>query len=180
MLNDLEVLRVISYTILTYASDERRQFGVFSTWLQFSIQMLRAEPGSTTAREAAEKAAGVEIVQVLRYIQGPLLKSHLNFFLERKPEEVVEQQRRPQQQLRRQLLLQILDRHKRLALQPQGEIVEPVNLLLQALFLRDSVAEVAAVPARGFERSVKRSEEIALENERVTDVHDLRMVVEVG
>ena len=174
ILHDLDIIRVITHRIVTYASEESKSFAVFSTWLSYQIAMLRAEPGSAACQEAADKSANIDHAKLLSYIQGPMLRSRLNFFLYRDSKDIVAKPRPVQQQLSQALLHKILERHRVLALQPQGSIVEQVNLMLQALFLKDSVDGVAEIPAKGLVENVRRSECLEL-GDREHSFYDTKM-----
>lgn len=174
ILHDLDVIRVISHRIVVYASEESRSFTFFSTWLSHQIAMLRAEPGSAACHEAAEKSANIDHGKLLSYIRGPMLRSRLNFFLHRDSKDIVAKPRPAQQQLSQPLLHKILERHRILALQPQGNIVEQVNLMLQALFLKDSVDGIAEIPAKGLVENMRRTEWLEL-GDREYSCHDIKM-----
>lgn len=188
--SDLDSMRLISHRVLEYANTELQSFRSFSTWLHLQITIVRAEPNSTAANDAAEKAAGLDCGAILSYIEGPLMKSQLNYVLGRPTKEVCEALRRPGDQLKRWLLLRILTKHDKDAMQPksrdEGGTVEAVNLLWQALMLRDSVAAVVPAAVMGFEHDTEVSGKILLEDHAFalqspegTRIGDMRMVTEV-
>lgn len=191
ILTDLDNLRLISHRVLEYAGEELCSFRVFSTWLQLQITITRAEPNSTAANDAAEKAAGVDCGLLLPYIEGPLRLSQLNYILGRSSEEISEALRRPGDQLKKWLLIRILEKHDKEAMQPKqrqdGGSVEAVNALWQALMLRDGIDDVVDASHEGFRKGMESTgriilggRPIALQTDQLNRIGDVRMIVEVG
>ncbi|KAI9726273.1 MAG: hypothetical protein M1828_001546 [Chrysothrix sp. TS-e1954] len=145
LLDNISLLTTITHHLQIHTSRESQQFAAFSAWLSCQLTLLSSEPYSTAADDAAEKAASLDFSLLLPYIQDTLLgRSSLNFFLGpgRSSQSIVEQPRRPGLQVKEAILGQILERHRRECVQPGGEKVELVNLLHQALFVRDAVRGV--------------------------------------
>lgn len=178
VLNDLDVLRPLAHRLLQHTRLEAAEFATFAPWLKHTIAAVAAEPGSQSAADAADKAAALDPAPLLRYLTGALTHSRLPFFLARPTQDILAAPRRPAQQTRPLLLAQVLDRHARHLLQPAGPVVEVANLLFQACFLRDSVADVIRVVPRGFARGVHLPAPIPILGARPGGPVAVRLVVE--
>ncbi|KAI9651631.1 MAG: hypothetical protein M1831_000564 [Alyxoria varia] len=194
LIENAESFRIIAHNILQHATRELQLFRTFSPWLARQIEYLKIEDpdSSPEAFEAAEKAAAVDYPALLEYISGPLLKSHLNFFLTRSTDEVVSQygqevmaqcgghsvregEKTGQQQqlpVKKALLLQILERHRRMRLQPGGSVVEIVDALKMAFMLRQGTMEICNTPEKGFTAAERYAEPVRLGDRAVTSVSE--------
>lgn len=74
-------LRFLANCILIAASDERRQFFVFSRWLRREIDIHGTGTSSSSTEEMENKDAGIDYAHLLVYIQGGLTKSSLQPYL---------------------------------------------------------------------------------------------------
>ncbi|KAE8848716.1 hypothetical protein HRS9122_02732 [Pyrenophora teres f. teres] len=81
LLQTLKKMRLLAHTAMLYASEEKRQFHSFSKWLRFTIDFEATEPESQSRTEMEQRDAGVDISQVLAYIQYGLTKSDIAPFL---------------------------------------------------------------------------------------------------
>ncbi|EDU43255.1 conserved hypothetical protein [Pyrenophora tritici-repentis Pt-1C-BFP] len=81
LLQTLKKMRLLAHTAMLYASEEKRQFHSFSKWLRFTIDFEATEPESQSRTEMEQRDAGVDISQVLAYIQYGLTKSDVTPFL---------------------------------------------------------------------------------------------------
>lgn len=81
LLQTLKKMRLLAHTAMLYASEEKRQFYSFSKWLRFTIDFEATEPDSQSRIEMEQRDAGVDISQVLAYIQYGLTKSDVAPFL---------------------------------------------------------------------------------------------------
>ncbi|RMZ73090.1 anaphase-promoting complex component cut20 apc4 [Pyrenophora seminiperda CCB06] len=82
LLQTLKKMRLVAHTAMLYASEEKRQFHSFSKWLRFTIDFEATEPDSQSRAEMEQRDAGVDISQVLAYIQFGLTKSDVAPFLQ--------------------------------------------------------------------------------------------------
>ena len=176
LIDDIDALRTIAYNVTDYAPTELTQFKVFSEWLGYQIDIASSEPSSQTAMNAAEKSSNIEYEPLLAYIQRSLLRSHLNFFLQREDEEIITQCDKSTRRVKNPLLTQILDRHYRKCLQPSGRDVEVVNVLYQGLVIRKDVDEIKETPRKCFVKHTPFSEEVTLDESADESVLDTRMV----
>lgn len=189
VMDNLDMLRLLATQVLQHAADELKMFAVFSEWLGEQLTLHKAEPDSATAKETLERVAGINYPMLLNYIEGPLLRSHLHYFLGRDSLEVSEARRRPADQLPPRVMTMILDKHNRESTQPkpktEGGTMEAANLLWQGLVLQDSVRDVREAPNSGFEREMNvvdgppLASDAALTGEQRAAA-DLRMVVEAS
>jgi hypothetical protein len=81
LLEVLKNMRLLAHTTLLYASEEKRQFHAFSKWLRFTIDFEATEPDSQSRHEMEQRDPGVDISQVLAYIEHGLTKSDITSFL---------------------------------------------------------------------------------------------------
>ena len=88
----LKNLRLLAHTIQLYASDEKRQFAVFSKWLRYEIDFEATEPGSQSREEMEGRDPGVDVGALLEYIRFSLTKSDIAPYL--KPELELEEKLR--------------------------------------------------------------------------------------
>ena len=170
VLNDLDILRLIAHHLLRYASEELRGFQIFSAWLTHNLAIASADSSEPSAIDAAEKAAALDQSTLLSYITGPLLKSHLTYFLMREAGEITGAPRTSTMQLRWDFLVRVLDGHRRKPIQPKpgkegmtGGRVEVSNLLWQGFMAADGIKEVAKVPRENVMKGLKIEQLISLE-----------------
>jgi anaphase-promoting complex subunit 4 len=84
LLEVLKNMRLLAHTALLYAGEEKKQFHAFSKWLRYVIDFEATEPESNSRMEMEARDPGVDVTQVLEYIQFGLKKSDLAPYL--KPE----------------------------------------------------------------------------------------------
>lgn len=77
MLDSTNCLQLLSYRLLKCVISELKQFGAFSTWLRHEIEKQAADPTSATAQEIAEKDLSFNHADILAYIQGAMMQSHM-------------------------------------------------------------------------------------------------------
>ncbi|EOA85310.1 hypothetical protein ACJQWK_06430 [Exserohilum turcicum] len=82
LLETLKNMRLLAHTAMLYASEEKRQFYSFSKWLRFTIDFEATEPESQSRMEMEQRDPGVDVSQVLAYIQYGLTKSDLTPYLQ--------------------------------------------------------------------------------------------------
>jgi anaphase-promoting complex subunit 4 len=81
ILNIIRCMRVLAHLVLQYASDESRQFLVFSKWLRHEIDIQASDPASASAEETSQQDMGTDYSQLLAYIQQPMEESKLESFI---------------------------------------------------------------------------------------------------
>ncbi|KAI4686783.1 hypothetical protein J4E81_008444 [Alternaria sp. BMP 2799] len=81
LLETLKNMRLLAHTAMLYASEEKRQFHSFSKWLRFTIDFEATELDSQSRAEMEQRDPGVDVSQVLAYIQYGLTKSDVTPFL---------------------------------------------------------------------------------------------------
>jgi anaphase-promoting complex subunit 4 len=81
LLETLKNMRLLAHTAMLYASEEKRQFHSFSKWLRFTIDFEATEVDSQSRAEMEQRDPGVDVSQVLAYIQYGLTKSDVTPFL---------------------------------------------------------------------------------------------------
>jgi anaphase-promoting complex subunit 4 len=81
ILNIIRCMRLLSHLILQYASEESRQFLVFSKWLRHEIDIQASDPASASAEETSQQDMGTDYSQLLAYIQRPMEESKLESFI---------------------------------------------------------------------------------------------------
>jgi anaphase-promoting complex subunit 4 len=81
ILNIIRCMRLLAHLILQYASEESRQFSVFSKWLRHEIDIQASDPASASAEETSQQDMGTDFSQLLAYIQQPLEESKLESFI---------------------------------------------------------------------------------------------------
>lgn len=123
--------------MLTYVADEAHQTHIFSDWLM-QYEAVLNDATSQTAKEAERKIAETDYPQVLDYIVNRLTKNPLNIFLGRSTDQILAAQRRPKQSPNRKFVEMTLKRHEDVHLEPSNPVVELINMLYLALFVRDT------------------------------------------
>ena len=81
LLETLKNMRLLAHTAMLYASEEKRKFHGFSKWLRFTIDFEATEPESQSRIEMEQRDPGVDVAQVLAYIQYGLTNSDLTPYL---------------------------------------------------------------------------------------------------
>lgn len=81
ILNIIRCIRLLSHLVLQYASEESRQFLVFSKWLRHEIDIQASDPTSASAEETSQQDMGTDYSQLLAYIQRPMEGSKLEPFI---------------------------------------------------------------------------------------------------
>ncbi|KAF3041164.1 hypothetical protein E8E12_009334 [Didymella heteroderae] len=81
LLDVLQNMRHLAHTVLSYVTDEKRQFHAFSRWLRFVIDFEATEPDSQSRAEMESRDSGVDIGLVLEYVRHGLQQSSLKPFL---------------------------------------------------------------------------------------------------
>ncbi|KAF1942916.1 hypothetical protein EJ02DRAFT_502472 [Clathrospora elynae] len=81
LLEVLKNMRLLAHTSLLYAGEEKKQFHAFSKWLRFTIDFEATGLESQSRGEMESRDAGVDVGQVLQYIEFGLMKSDLAPFL---------------------------------------------------------------------------------------------------
>ncbi|KAJ6192764.1 anaphase-promoting complex, cyclosome, subunit 4-domain-containing protein [Bipolaris maydis] len=81
LLETLKNMRLLAHTAMLYATEEKRQFHSFSKWLRFTIDFQATEPESQSRVEMEQRDPGVDVSQVLAYIQYGLTKSDVALYL---------------------------------------------------------------------------------------------------
>jgi len=83
----IDILRLLAYTSFNYATEERRQFAIFSKWLRHEIDVQVTDPTSASADETTEQDLGLDYSQLLAYIQGAMTESKLVPFVSKRTAE---------------------------------------------------------------------------------------------
>ncbi|TID17887.1 hypothetical protein E6O75_ATG10532 [Venturia nashicola] len=81
ILNIIRCMRLLAHLVLRYASEESRQFLVFSRWLRHEIDIQALDPSSASAEETSLQDMGTDYSQLLAYIQRPMEESKLDSFI---------------------------------------------------------------------------------------------------
>lgn len=81
ILNIIRYMRLLAHFVLQYASEESRQFSVFSKWLRHEIDIQALDPSSASAEETSQQDMGTDYSQLLAYIQRPMEESKLDPFI---------------------------------------------------------------------------------------------------
>lgn len=81
----LDCLHLLAHKILIGANEELSQFAAFSKWLHHEIEVQSAEPMSQTLEELMDKSDMIDHRRTLKYVQGPLTKSVLRYFIQQLP-----------------------------------------------------------------------------------------------
>lgn len=81
ILNIIRCMRLLAHFILQYASEESRQFSVFSKWLRHEIDIQASDPASASAEETSQQDMGTDYSQLFAYIQRPMEESKLESFI---------------------------------------------------------------------------------------------------
>ncbi|KAE9966098.1 hypothetical protein BLS_007224 [Venturia inaequalis] len=81
ILNIIRCMRLLAHFVLQYASEESRQFLVFSKWLRHEIDIQALDPSSASAEETSQQDMGTDYSQLLAYIQRPMEESKLDSFI---------------------------------------------------------------------------------------------------
>ncbi|PGH12046.1 hypothetical protein AJ80_06865 [Polytolypa hystricis UAMH7299] len=84
-LNTVDCLNLLAHKVLIHSGRELREFGSFSKWLRYEVDLQTADPLSATAEELTEKGDTLDHGQTLSYIQGALTQSALHDFLQPTP-----------------------------------------------------------------------------------------------
>lgn len=83
----VDCLNLLAHKVLISTSTELREFGAFSKWLRYQIDLQATDPLSTAAEELLEKADAVDHGMTLSYIQGAMMHSALQDFIQAPPSE---------------------------------------------------------------------------------------------
>lgn len=75
-------LQLLAHKVLVSANVELQQFSAFSAWLRQEIEIQSSDPASASSQEINEKDINVDHVSTLDYIQGAMLHSCLNIYLD--------------------------------------------------------------------------------------------------
>ncbi|KAL9088667.1 MAG: hypothetical protein Q9159_003003 [Coniocarpon cinnabarinum] len=178
ILTDIDLIRLVATHVVKYTADELHLFGTFSAWLSQQIIIASADsPDSQSALEAAEKAAALNQSDLLEYVTGPLLKSHLRYFLTRSDWEVRKAPRTEKLQQKWPMMVTVLEGHRNRCFQPKegaegmpGGRVEGANLLWQGLMMEDGVSAALDVPWRALMEGVRKREPLELGQGVLQDV----------
>jgi hypothetical protein len=81
LLEQVKNMRLLAHTALQCAADEKRMFAAFSKWLRFVIDFEATEPESASRGEMESRDAGVDVGNVLEYIQHGMAGSGLSAYL---------------------------------------------------------------------------------------------------
>lgn len=81
ILNIIRCMRLLAHLALQYASEESRQFLVFSKWLRHEIDIQALDPSSASAEETSQQDMGTDYSLLLAYIQQPMEESKLESFI---------------------------------------------------------------------------------------------------
>jgi hypothetical protein len=81
LLEMIKNMRFLAHTALLYAAEEKKQFHAFSKWMRFTIDFHATEADSQSRAEMELREPGVDISQVLAYVEHGLTKSDLRPFL---------------------------------------------------------------------------------------------------
>ena len=78
IISALSMLQLLVHEAIIILAEEQRQFRAFSKWLRHVIDLSAADPGSVSARDMAEREAGVlDYPRILAYLAGGLVDSKL-------------------------------------------------------------------------------------------------------
>ena len=78
IISALSMLQLLVHEVIIILAEEQRQFRAFSKWLRHVIDLSAADPGSISARDMAEREAGVlDYPRILAYLAGGLVDSKL-------------------------------------------------------------------------------------------------------
>ncbi|QDS77693.1 hypothetical protein FKW77_003762 [Venturia effusa] len=81
IINVIRCMRLLAHLTLQYASEESRQFRVFSKWLRHEIDIQALDPSSASAEETSQQDMGTDYSQLLAYVERPLEESRLDSFI---------------------------------------------------------------------------------------------------
>ena len=170
-------LRFLANCMLVAASDERRQFSVFSRWLRREIDVQGTGATSSSAEEMENKDAGIDYAHLLVYIHGGLTKSSLQPYL--KPVEAAtsgkEEAKGSLSVLTSEEILEAIEPKNRSSLLDSGRISIPIlndhlRRKCESLFAKIAMWQVS---------SSAMEAAYVLEEERISSVSDMRMTYSV-
>lgn len=183
MLLVLDCMRLIGYSILDYATQELRQFSVFSGWLRDQIELQKEATDDVETDEAVEKAASIDYVQLLAYIEGPLIQSKLKDLLDEPPTNFV---KLPHENLLHQMPLGMSAIRQRcieaLKHLKEGSQYDRryCGLLAHLHLLQGRLDAVAAHVSGRLGDTASFDNVVILEREEVSSARDARMILEVS
>lgn len=77
----VDCLNLLSHKILIHSVQESREFGAFSRWLKYQVDLQSADPLGTTAEELMEKSDTLDYGSTLNYIRKGMARSVLQDFV---------------------------------------------------------------------------------------------------
>lgn len=179
ILSLLDICRILAHTILSITAEESRMFRVFSSWLQLLIQYTGAEPDSATAQETADKMAETDYPKLLAYITGAMSQSRLSPFLETSTEVIVGNLREDLFLPTRVEVVGLLDQVEEGAPLPQSPKTDMLDALHNILRVRSTWTTLFESIPNGLRAQTHIQNDVALEQSTMTDLLDIRTVIEV-
>jgi anaphase-promoting complex subunit 4 len=177
LLETLKNMRLLAHTAMLYASEEKRQFHNFSKWLRFTIDFEATELESQSRAEMEQRDPGVDVSQVLAYIQYGLTKSDVAPFF--RPEAQLDPKAKGREAASYE------DTKKAVELLKEGATFKEEALCLEHVLghLSTGVMGLLKQISRWQEANIQMNSGVVLENLGETDdisTLDMRMVFEVS
>ncbi|KAG9191539.1 hypothetical protein G6011_10273 [Alternaria panax] len=175
LLETLKNMRLLAHTAILYASEEKRQFHSFSKWLRFTIEFEATELDSQSRAEMEQRDPGVDVSQVLAYIQYGLTKSDVAPFF--RPEAQLDPKAKEREAASYE------DTKKAIELLKEGATFKEEALCLEHVLghLSTGVTGLLKQISRWQEANIQMNSGVVLEDLEETDdmsVLDMRMVFE--
>ncbi|RYO39481.1 hypothetical protein AA0111_g1469 [Alternaria arborescens] len=175
LLETLKNMRLLAHTAMLYASEEKRQFHNFSKWLRFTIDFEATELESQSRAEMEQRDPGVDVSQVLAYIQYGLTKSDVTPFF--RPEVQLDPKAKGREAASYE------DTKKAVELLKEGATFKEEALCLEHVLghLSTGVMGLLKQISRWQEANIQMNSGVVLENLGETDeisTLDMRMVFE--
>ena len=170
-------LRFLANCVLVAASDERRQFSVFSRWLRREIDVQGTGVSSSSTEETESKDAGIDYAHLLVYIQGGFTKSSLQPYL--KPVEAEtsgEKAKGNLSALTSEEVLGAIEPKNRSSMLESGRMSIPI---LNHHLKRKCESLFAKIASWQVSSSAMEAAYV-LEEERISSASDMRMTYNVG
>jgi anaphase-promoting complex subunit 4 len=176
LLETLKNMRLLAHTAMLYASEEKRQFHSFSKWLRFTIDFEATELDSQSRAEMEQRDPGVDISQVLAYIQYGLTRSDVAPFF--RPEVQLDPKAKGREAASYE------DTKKAVELLKEGATFKEEALCLEHVLghLNAGVTGLLKQVSRWQEANIQMNSGVVLEDAGETGemgVLDMRMVFEV-
>jgi anaphase-promoting complex subunit 4 len=165
---------LLTHCVLLAASEERRQFTVFSKWLRFQIDTQATS--ADTGDESQDRDPGIDFAQVLAYIEGGLSKSKITHFIRKQTDMApLATEQRPEQ-LTFDEVCQIVERYRKGSL----SVVGGLDIWSSFLQLQSICLNIFACIARWQASNTVLSSGLVLEDEELSKAVDIRVEYEVS